>query len=48
MHPKVVLLPENVIGASVNVFEVPDPAHPATDPPVPNPSNANELSIFSH
>ena len=32
----------------VSVFEVPDPAHPATDPPVPDPSNTDELSIFSH
>ena len=30
------------------MFEVPDPDHPATDPPVPIPSNTDELSIFSH
>ena len=45
---KVVLLPEKVIGALVSVFEVPDTAHPATDPPVPIPSHTDELSNFSH
>ena len=45
---KPVLLPEKVIGELVKVFEVPDPAHPATDPPVPIPSNTDELSTFCH
>ena len=42
------LLPEKVIGELVRVFDVPDPAHAATVPPVPDPSNTDELSTFCH
>ena len=45
---KVELLPLTVIGASVKVFDVPEPDHKATFCPVPAPSNTEELSIFSH
>ena len=45
---KVERLPSNTIGPLVKVFEVPEPSHLVTDCPVPNPSNTDELSIFSH
>ena len=48
MFPGTVMsFPEKVIGEFVKVFDVPDPAQPVTVPPVPDPSNTEELSIFS-
>jgi len=43
-----ILLPEKVTGELPNVTEVPDPDHPAIEPPVREPLKTDELSIFSH